>query len=61
MDRGAWRITIHRVAKNQTRLKQLSTREHTIIIINLIEQLLHCQVLLLSSEGLNCPVLSSQQ
>ena len=61
MDRGAWRTTIHRVAKNQTRLKQLSTREHMIIIINLTEQLLHCQVLLLSSNGLNCPVLSSQQ
>ena len=22
MDRGAWRATVHRVAKNQTRLKQ---------------------------------------
>ena len=25
MDRGAWRATINRVAKSQTRLKQLST------------------------------------
>ena len=25
MDRGAWRATVHRVAKSQTRLKQLST------------------------------------
>ena len=25
MDRGAWWATIHRVAKNQTQLKQLST------------------------------------
>ena len=25
MDRGAWQITVHRVAKSQTLLKQLST------------------------------------
>ena len=25
-DRGAWWVTAHRVAKSQTRLKQLSTR-----------------------------------
>ena len=25
MDRGAWQATVHRVAKSQTRLKQLST------------------------------------
>ena len=25
MDRGAWRATVHRAAKSQTRLKQLST------------------------------------
>ena len=25
MDRGAWQATVHGVAKNQTRLKQLST------------------------------------
>ena len=25
MDRGAWWVTVHRVAKSQTRLKQLST------------------------------------
>ena len=25
MDRGAWRAAVHSVAKNQTRLKQLST------------------------------------
>ena len=25
MDRGAWRATVHRVTKSQTRLKQLST------------------------------------
>ena len=24
MDRGAWRVTVHRGAKSQTRLKQLS-------------------------------------
>ena len=25
IDRGAWRVTVHRVAKSQTRLKQLSS------------------------------------
>jgi len=29
MDRGAWWATVHRVAKSQTRLKQLDT--HTIL------------------------------
>ena len=29
MDRGAWRATVHRVAKSRTRLRQLST--HTCI------------------------------
>ena len=28
MDRGAWWATVHRVAKNQTRLKQLNTHTH---------------------------------
>jgi len=28
MDRGAWRATVHRVAKSQTRLKWLSTHAH---------------------------------
>ena len=28
MDRGAWRVTAHRVAKSQTGLKQLSTYAH---------------------------------
>ena len=27
MDRGAWQATVHRVAKNRTGLKQLSTHE----------------------------------
>ena len=30
MDRGTWRATAYRVAKSQTRLKQLSTHMHTI-------------------------------
>ena len=30
MDRGAWRAMVHRVAKSQTRLKQLST--HTYMV-----------------------------
>ena len=29
MDRRAWRTTVLRVAKSQTRLKQLSTHSHT--------------------------------
>ena len=29
MDRGAWRATVHRVAKSQQGLKQLSTHTHT--------------------------------
>ena len=28
MDRGAWRATVHRVAKSRTRLKRLSTHTH---------------------------------
>ena len=28
MDRGAWCVTVHRVAKSQTRLNQLSTLSH---------------------------------
>ena len=31
MDRGAWRITVHVVARSQTRLKQLSTHTHKLI------------------------------
>ena len=29
MDRGAWRVTAHRVAKSQTRLKRQHTHTHT--------------------------------
>ena len=29
IDRGAWRATVHSVAKGQTRLKRLSARAHT--------------------------------
>ena len=29
MDRGAWRATIHRVAKSQTRVKQFGTHART--------------------------------
>ena len=28
MDRGAWQATVHRVAKSQTKLEQLSTHIH---------------------------------
>ena len=28
MDRGAWKATVHRVTKSQTRLKGLSTHAH---------------------------------
>ena len=30
MDRGAWRATVHRVAKSWTQLKQLSMHAHTL-------------------------------
>ena len=33
MDRGAWKATVHEVAKTQTRLKQLSTHACTPILI----------------------------
>ena len=29
VDRGVWQNTVHRVAKRQTQLKQLSTHTHT--------------------------------
>ena len=29
MDRGAWQAMVHRVAKSQTQLKQLSVHTHT--------------------------------
>ena len=32
MDRGAWRATVHRVSKSQTRLKWLSTCVHSEIL-----------------------------
>ena len=31
MDRGAWRATVHRVTKSQTRLKQLSM--HALVLV----------------------------
>ena len=33
MDRGAWRATVHRVAKNQTQLKQLSMHACTYLCV----------------------------
>ena len=32
MDRGAWQVAAHRVAKSQTRLKQLSMQTHDILL-----------------------------
>ena len=40
-DRGAWWVTVHRVTKSQTRLKQLSTHAHkihTIIFLILLRR-----------------------
>ena len=31
MDRGAWRATVHRVARSQTRLKQLSMHAYKLL------------------------------
>ena len=45
MDRGAWRATIHRVAKSQTRLSNFTyTHTHTHTFI-LIPALFHCRLL----------------
>ena len=33
MERGAWQITVHRVAKSWTQLKRLSTHAHMLLII----------------------------
>ena len=30
MDGGAWWVTVHRVAKSQTRMKRLSTAQHNL-------------------------------
>ena len=38
MDRGAWRATVHGVAKSQTRLKQLSKTQHVYSLINLMQR-----------------------
>ena len=35
MDRRAWWVTGHKVTKSQTRLKQLSTAQHTSFVIQL--------------------------
>jgi len=32
MDRGGWRVTVHRVAQSQTRLKRLSTRTSLYVV-----------------------------
>ena len=31
MDRGAWRATVHRLARSQTRLKRLNTRAYDFV------------------------------
>ena len=36
MDRGAWRVTVHRVSKSQTQLKQLSRCTHALVELPLI-------------------------
>ena len=41
MDRGAWRATVHGVAKSQTGLKQLSTAQHTGIIYQILLHIIH--------------------
>ena len=42
MDRGAWRATVHRVAKRQTRLKQLHTHTHTAVTQLHVRYMLSC-------------------
>ena len=36
-DRGAWWATVHRVAKNQTQLKQLSMQSNLMGKVHLVE------------------------
>ena len=35
MDRGAWRATVHRVARSQTQLKLLSTYARGVLVVTL--------------------------
>ena len=39
MDRGAWQVTVHKFAKNQTRLKRLST--HAVLNTEIHSSLVH--------------------
>ena len=43
MDRGAWWPTVHRVAKSQTRLKQLSTAQHSMHLNVYSSLICYCQ------------------
>ena len=49
MDRGAWRATVHRVTKSQTRLKQLNMDARTINKHGHPNFLLRCMPLLFNS------------
>ena len=40
-DRRAWRATVHRVAKSRTRLKRLSTAQHTYLDAHIYKHTLH--------------------
>ena len=42
MDRGAWQATVHRVAKSQTRLKQLYTHTHRAVTQLHVRCMLSC-------------------
>ena len=44
MDRGAWRASVHRVAKSQTRLKLLSTQHMAISVCNQVLELVRHQL-----------------
>ena len=48
MDTGAWRATVHRVAKSQTRLSTAQTQQHKLARVYLLLKLLHPHVFLLS-------------
>ena len=51
MDRGASWATVHSVAKNQTRLKRLSTHTHTHVITNHASMGVHWWRLCFSNAG----------
>ena len=51
MDRGAWWATVHRVAQSRTRLKWLSTAQHTAPLFMSLFSHLSCEVFLVGTSA----------